>query len=113
MPRSSLSVHSWPEAATYTTSGFVGWITIRGIVWVSVSPICVQLSPASVDLYTPDPAIELRKMFASPVPIHTMSGLDGATVTSPIDVDAACSKTGSQVVPSLVVFQTPPEAPAT
>jgi hypothetical protein len=52
-------------------------------------------------------------MFASPVPIHTMSGSDGAIVTSPIEVDAACSNTGVQVVPSLSVFHTPPEAPAT
>ena len=31
-PRSALLVHSWPEAATNTTSGFVGWIRMRGIV---------------------------------------------------------------------------------
>ena len=59
------------------------------------------------------PAFELRKRFCSPVPIHTMFGLDGATVTSPKAVEAACSNTGCQVVASLSVFHTPPDAVAT
>ena len=52
-------------------------------------------------------------MFASPVPIQTMSGLDGAIVTSPIVVDGPCSKTGCQVVASFSVFHRPPVAVAT
>src|SRR5512140_3537040 len=107
-PRSSFSVHSAPLAATYTTSGFFGWMTMRPIVYVRVSPICCHVSPASTDLYTPVPAAPVRKMFASPVPTHTTSGLDGATVTSPIVADAACSKMGVQLMPSLLVFHTPP-----
>jgi hypothetical protein len=51
-------------------------------------------------------------MFASPVPTQTISGFDGATVTSPIDVVAAWSKTGAHVTPSLSVFQSPPVAVA-
>ncbi len=47
-------------------------------------------------------------MNASPVPTQTMSGLDGATVTSPIDCVVWPSKIGSKVVPLFVVFQTPP-----
>jgi len=42
-PRSSLSVHSWPDAATYTVSGLVGWMTMRAIVNVPESPMCRQV----------------------------------------------------------------------
>src|SRR5258708_7167249 len=42
-----------------------------------------------------------------------MSGLDGATATAPRLTVASRSKTGAQVVPLLVVFQSPPEAVAT
>jgi hypothetical protein len=59
------------------------------------------------------PAIELLKMFGSPVPINMMSWFEGARVTSPIEVDASWSKIGSQVPPSFSVFQTPPDAVAT
>ena len=52
-------------------------------------------------------------MLASPVPIQTMFGFDGATATSPIDVDGPWSKTGVQVVASFSVFQRPPVAVAT
>src|ERR1051326_5273234 len=88
-PRVSFSVHSWPAEATYTMSGLVGWTTIRPIGPVSGSPMCCQVRALSVDLYTPTPEYELRKMFDSPVPIHTMSGLDGATARAPVLVAAA------------------------
>ncbi len=52
-------------------------------------------------------------MFASPVPIHTMSGFDGAIATSPIVVAGPCSNTGCQVVASFSVFHKPPVAAAT
>ena len=55
----------------------------------------------------PTPAIDARKMFASPVPTQTMSGLDGATAMSPMLVDGMCSKIACHVVPSSSVFQTP------
>lgn len=51
-------------------------------------------------------------LFGSPEPAHTISGLDGATVTSPIDPTPASSSTGSQVTPPLVDFQMPPVAAA-
>ena len=52
-------------------------------------------------------------MFASPVPIHTMLGFDGAIVTSPIVVAGPWSKIGCQVVASFSVFHSPPDAVAT
>jgi hypothetical protein len=52
-------------------------------------------------------------LFASPVPTHTISGFDGATATSPIDMLDWLSKIGSNVVPPFVVFQSPPDADAT
>ncbi len=68
----------------------------------------VHVRPASVDLYTPSPAYELRDVKASPVPTQTMLLFDGAMVTSPTASFACPSKTGSNVVPLFVVFQTPP-----
>jgi hypothetical protein len=62
-------------------------MTMRGIVYVPASPMCCHVFPASTDLKTPAPACELRKILASPVPIQTMSGLEGARVTSPMAVD--------------------------
>ena len=61
---------------------------MRAIVWVSVSPACVNVRPPSVDLKTPTPAIDARNRFASPVPTQTMSGFEGATAMSPMLVDA-------------------------
>jgi hypothetical protein len=51
-------------------------------------------------------------LLASPVPTHTIEGSEGATATSPIVNTALLSKTGSQVMPLLTVFQRPPEAVA-
>ena len=51
-------------------------------------------------------------MLASPVPIHIVSGFEGETATSPMDVVPYWSKTHSHVVPRLTVFQSPPEAAA-
>ena len=73
----------------------------------------VHVAPASVDLYTPKPAYELRAINTSPVPTHTTFGSDGATAIEPIAVVASRSKIGVQVVPLLIDFQTPPmPAPA-
>jgi hypothetical protein len=83
------------------------------MVWVSVSPMWVQLSPPSVLFQIPAPAWELRKMLASPVPIQTMSWSEGARARSPMEVVTWSSKTGVQVTPSLSVLHTPPEAPPT
>src|SRR5262249_54638044 len=61
----------------------------------------------------PLPQEELWRLLGSPEPTQTMEGSDGATAMSPIVETASLSKTGSQVVPLLVVFQTPPEATPT
>src|SRR5262245_525602 len=91
-------------------SGLVGWTITRPMVPVSVRPMCVQVLPASVDLYIPVPGRLARKMLSSPVPTYTMFGFDGATATSPIDAVAWCSKIGFQAWPLSEDFQTPPEA---
>src|SRR5438093_513675 len=75
----------------------------------SFSHVC----PALVVLEMPAPKVELWRLFASPVPAQTMSGLEGLTARSPIDDTASCSKIGSHVVPLFVVFQMPPEADPT
>src|SRR5947209_1041126 len=94
-------------------SGFVGWMTIRPMWWLSGSPIAVQLLPPSIDLYTPSPHETLLRGFASPVPTQTMSGFEGATATAPRETVACLSNTHSQVVPLLTVFHNPPDALAT
>src|SRR6266513_3671728 len=80
---------------------------------VASSPIFFQVFPLSSDLYAPSPQEELCLLFGSPVPTHTTEGSDGAMAISPIVETPSLSKTGSQVVPSFVVFQTPPAATPT
>src|SRR5947199_6147089 len=109
-PRSGFAPHKCPSAATYTTSGFFGWITIRPMCRVASSPIFFQVFPPSTDLYAPSPQEELWRLFGSPVPTHTIEGSDGAIAMSPIVDTPSLSNIGSHVVPLLVVFQTPPEA---
>src|SRR5262249_25264691 len=76
-------------------------------------PMFFQFLPPSVDLYTPSPQeTELRGLF-SPVPTQTMSRLDGATATSPMETVASLSNWCSKEMPLLVVLSRPPEAVAT
>src|SRR2546428_3263918 len=110
MPRSVLVPHKWPSAATYTMSGFVGWITTRPIERVSFNPMCVHFLPPSLDLYTPSPHHWERRLFFSPVPTHTTFVSDGATARSPIVWTPNPSATDCQVIPPLDVFHTPPPA---
>ena len=49
---------------------------------------------------------ELRSL-PSPVPTQTISGLDGATATAPMDWQGMSSKIGAKVMPLLAVYQTP------
>ena len=65
--------------------------------------------PASVDLKTPVPAIELRAMCGSPVPTQTRFGSLSDTVTTEIEEVDSLSKIGFQVVPLLRDFQRLPE----
>src|SRR5246127_3407020 len=61
----------------------------------------------------PSPQEELCRLLGSPEPTQTMEGSEGAIAMSPMVETASLSKTGSQVVPLLTVFQTPPEATPT
>src|SRR2546429_1382444 len=110
MPRSGFMPQRWPRAATYTISGFVGWITTRPIARESFKPILVHFAPRSVDLYTPSPHHWERRLFFSPVPAHTTFVSDGATARSPIVSTPRPSETDCHVIPPLEVFQTPPPA---
>ena len=95
-------------------SGFFGSMTILPMWCVSARPIGRHVRPASADLKTPVPAKAgpLCLGWTSPVPTQTTSGLEGATAMSPIANADSCSKTGSHVMPLLVVFQTlPPPGP--
>ena len=49
----------------------------------------------------PSPQDELRRLFASPEPTHTMFAFDGATATAPIDVTRCASNSGVQVAPAV------------
>ena len=49
-PRSGAGPNARPSAHAYTTSGLVGWITMRPTRPVESSPMWLQLRPASVDL---------------------------------------------------------------
>ena len=51
----------------------------------------------------------LREAVCSPVPTQTMDGLEGATVTSPIEITGWVSKIGSHDTPALTDFHSPPE----
>src|SRR5256885_173379 len=84
-PRSALGAHTWPSAATNTTSGLAGSITIRVICPTSPRPMNCQLLPASGDMKTPRPSTTSLRGFPSPVPTHTTFGFEGASATAPID----------------------------
>src|SRR5882757_5317553 len=86
-------------------------MTILPMCRVASSPtIFFQVFPPSSDLYAPSPQEELCRLLGSPVPTHTTAGSDGAMAMSPIVETLSLSNIGSQVVPLLVVFHTPPEA---
>src|SRR6476619_4345741 len=74
-----------------------------------LKPTCVQVFPASVDLYTPSPGRMSPRMQASPVPTKITSGFDSATATAPTEaLVIRLSVIGAHVVPPSVVFQSPP-----
>src|SRR6266436_3479765 len=74
------------------------------------SPMLIQLSPPSVDLYTPLPMDTLLRVQDSPVPTQMVFGACGSMATAPIDCAASLSKTGLNVVPPFEDFHTPPLA---
>src|SRR5438067_7577349 len=61
----------------------------------------------------PSPTETLFRTHDSPVPTHTILGLEGSTATAPIDCAGCRSNTGLKVVPPLTDFQTPPLAEPT
>src|SRR5258705_3668900 len=67
-PRSSLGPHSRPRTQAYTTSGFFESMTIRATLSLFSSPMRVQCSPPSIDLYMPLPTDALLLGLPSPVP---------------------------------------------
>src|SRR6478735_12587156 len=75
---------------------------------VSSRPMCVQLFPASVDLYIPLPKPTESRSVDSPLPTYTTSGAEGATAIAPIDATGCESKTGFHTRPASTVFHTPP-----
>src|SRR5437660_11141521 len=93
-------------------SGLVGWMRIFEIASEPVKPTCVQVLPASADLYTPSPGMMLPRMHDSPVPMNTMSGFDSETATAPTEELVICpSVTAAHVTPSVVFHNPPPTAP--
>ena len=75
--------------------------------------MCVQLRPASVDLYTPSPWDDMVfRKGDSPIPTTTTFGSDGATAMAPTAaLPKSSSDTGSQDAPAFSVFHTPPVVP--
>ncbi len=74
---------------------------------LSLNPMCCQLLPASVDLYTPSPKETLLRVFDSPVPTQTTSVLLGARAMSPIEMVPWRSNIGFQVTPPFVAPVSP------
>src|SRR6266849_1082747 len=111
-PRSGLAAQACPSAATYTMLGLVGWTTMRPMAPLRSRPLSFQVSPPSVDLKMPQPGEMVLRESSSPLPAHTCRVSLGAMANSPMEMQRWLSKTGRKEVPALVVFQTPPAAPA-
>src|ERR1019366_5394625 len=60
----------------------------------------------------PSPTETLLRVQASPLPTHTMRGLEGSMVTAPIACTSGLSNTDLKAVPPLIDFHTPPLAEA-
>ena len=101
------------QRADEDDAGVSGVDGSRGMRPVASSPIRVQVSPASVDLYTPCPIEMWLRIFPSPVPAQTMFGFVGETASEPIDCTGWSSNISSQFTPPSVVLYTPPEADPT
>src|SRR5258707_416926 len=89
---------------------FFGWTMIRVMRSVAGRPTLVQVSPPSVDLYTPLPTDTELRVQLSPEPTHITCLLVGSSATAPIDWTGCLSNTGLKVVPPSSDFHTPPEA---
>src|ERR1035438_7085410 len=60
----------------------------------------------------PSPIETLFRVQASPLPTHTIFGLERSMVMAPIDCTSGLSNTALNVVPPLMDFHTPPLAAA-
>ena len=69
--------------------------------------------PAIIRAVNPIAIATLRCELVSPAPTHTTDGSFGSSSTQPIEYEPTLSNSGVHVVPSLTVFQTPPEATPT
>src|SRR5215831_1424324 len=76
-------------------------------------PTRVNVSPPSVDLYTPSPYVALRGFEFSPVPSQTMSEFLGSITTQHMLNEPPLSNTECHVLPRLSLFHNPPTADAT
>ena len=74
------------------------------------SPMCWNDLPPSEERYTPPPHDVLCRLFDSPAPTHTSSGSLWDAATSPMEMSPSSWNSASQVVPMLLVFQSPPWA---
>src|SRR6185437_11974894 len=110
-PRSCCGAAPEPSAQTSTLFVSFGLMRMRAMRPVFGRPMCFQVAPPSVDLYTPSPTMSLGRIVqGSPVPTHTVSGSAGATAMAPM-ADVSCSsKIGLKVCPPSVDFHKPPEA---
>src|SRR5260221_6533937 len=71
-------------------------------------PIAFHVAPPSADRNTPRPHDDELRLLASPVPTQITCGFFCHNATAPIDATGCLSKIGFQVVPLLVVLNTPP-----
>src|SRR5215470_2514759 len=76
-------------------------------------PMCVQVSPPSVDLYTLSPIDAELRVHDSPVPTQIVFPFDGSMAIAPMDCTGCLSNTGLNVVPPSSERHTPPEAAPT
>src|SRR5438093_5258291 len=84
---------------------------MRPIRPVSRKPMFVHVAPESVERYTPSPITSASRIaHASPVPAHTIAGLDDELASAPIACTGCLSNTGTKVLTLSMDFQTPPEA---
>ena len=90
-------------------SGLLGSKMIRPMWWLPSSPACRHVAPWSSLTYAPSPTYELRDEFTSPDPTTTRP--EGWAATAPIM--QVSSRRGSNVVPWLMLFHSPPVAYAT
>src|SRR4051812_1855238 len=95
-PRSGVAFQRLPTAATHATFGSVGWSFTRPIDAVLSRPMCVQVSPPSVERYMPVPHEEDWRLFCSPVPAQMIFGSPAKMARSPKVLSGIFSKIGFQ-----------------